>query len=137
MAKLPDLVDVSTDLEMKSPRMNIEIDRDRAAALQLNSSQIESALYDAFGPRWASTIYSPVDQYRVLLELDPKYQQHADALSKTLLPIQRTAHLVPLDSFATLKQDVGPQTVNHSGQLPSVTISFSLKPGVSLGAGRR
>jgi HAE1 family hydrophobic/amphiphilic exporter-1 len=132
MRKLPGLVDVSTDLEMRSPRVNIQIDHDRAAALQLNSSQIESTLYDAFGPRWASTIYSPVDQYRVLLELEPKYQQHADALSKLYFR-SNDGHLVPLSAFSTIKEDVGPQTVNHSGQLPSVTISFSLKQGVALG----
>jgi hydrophobe/amphiphile efflux-1 (HAE1) family protein len=132
MARLPGLVDVNTDLEMRSPRINIQIDHDRAAALQLNSSQIESTLYDAFGPRWASTIYSPVDQYRVLLQFDPKYQEHPDALSKLYFR-SADGHLVPLDAFAKITHDVGPQTVNHSGQLPSVTISFSLKPGVSLG----
>src|SRR5579885_381617 len=132
MSKLPGLADVTTDLQVRSPRINISIDRDKAAALQLNSMQVENALYDAFGPRWASTIYSPVNQYRVLLEIDPKYQEHADTLSKLYFR-SNDGHLVPFESFVKLTEDAGPQTINHSGQLPSVTVSFSLKPGFSLG----
>jgi len=132
MAKLPGLRDVTSDLQIKNPRVRLQIDRDRAAMYGLNAAQIEAALYDAYGPRWVSTIYAPTAQYRVLLELLPEYQKYADYLS---LLYFKTGNgpLVPLDSFATLRTDAGPQSVNHSGQLPSVTLSFNLKPGVALG----
>lgn len=132
VAKLPEVQDVTTDLQMKSPRVMLEIDRDKAAALQLNAQQIEGALYDGFGPSWVSTIYGSTSQYRVLLELDPKYQAHSDSLSEIYLK-SSTGALVPLNAIVKQKQDAGPQSINHSGQLPSVSISFNLKPGISLG----
>src|SRR5471032_575314 len=118
---------------MKSPRVNLVINRDQAAALGLSASDIETALYDGFGPQWASTIYGSAAQYKVLLELDPKYQEHADSLEKIAF---KTANgtLVPLESVVKMEETVGPQTVNHVGQLPAVSISFGLRPGVSLGA---
>ncbi len=131
-AKLPGLQDVTTDLQLKNPRVNVAIDRDKAAALQLNVAQIESALYSGFGPRWSSTIYSPISQNRVLLELLPEYQSHPDSVSKLYFR-SSDGHLVPFDSFGKLTYDAGPLTVNHSNQLPSVTLSFNLKPGVALG----
>jgi HAE1 family hydrophobic/amphiphilic exporter-1 len=132
IAKIPELVDVTTDMQIRTPRVNLDFDRDKAAALHLNAMQIQSALYDAFGPQWSSTIYAPTNQYRVLLEILPKFQEHADYLS--LLQLKSTdGHLIPLNTFANMRNDVGPQTINHSGQLPSVTISFSLKPGIALG----
>ncbi len=73
---------MSDDLQMKSPRVNMVIDRDKAAAVGLNASDIEGALYDGFGPQWSSTIYGSAAQYKVLLELDPHYQEHADSLEK-------------------------------------------------------
>ena len=82
ISRLPEVQDVNTDLEVASPRVNVVIDRDRAAAAQLDVAQIEGALYSAFGPRLASTIYAPTNQYRVLMEVQPKYQAHADYLSK-------------------------------------------------------
>ena len=100
--------------------------------MQLNVAQIQRTLYDAFGPQWASTIYAANDQYKVLLEMLPKYQSFADYLSKIYFKTS-DGHLVPLDAVVRTKTDAGPQTINHSGQLPSVTISFNLKPGVSLG----
>jgi hydrophobic/amphiphilic exporter-1 (mainly G- bacteria), HAE1 family len=132
VARLPGLVDVSSDLQIKNPRVNIEIDRDKAASLHLNLAGISNALYDAFGPQLASTIYAPTNQYRVLLELLPQYQEHADSLSLLYMKSD-TGQLVPLDSVATLRTDAGPQTIPHSGQLPSVTISFALRPGTALG----
>jgi hydrophobic/amphiphilic exporter-1 (mainly G- bacteria), HAE1 family len=132
IAKLPALADVTTDLQIKNPQVNVVIDRDRAAVLGLNASQIENVLYSAFGPRWASTIYAPTNQYKVLMEIQPKYQAFSDYLSKIYFK-SSGGQLVPLDDFATLKENAGPQSISHSGQLPSVTISFSLKPGVSLG----
>jgi len=132
LSQLPELVDVTTDMQIKTPRVNVDFDRDKAAALHLNAMQIQSALYDAFGPQWSSTIYAPTNQYRVLLEILPRFQEHADYLS--LLQLKSTdGHLIPLNTFASMRNDAGPQTINHSGQLPSVTISFSLKPGIALG----
>ena len=132
ISRLPGVVDVTSDLQIKTPQVNVDIDRDRAAVLGLNASQIESALYTAFGPRWTSTIYAPTNQYKVLMEIQPKYQAFSDYLSKLYFK-SSTGSLVPLDNFAKLRQNAGPQSISHSGQLPSVTISFNLKPGISLG----
>src|SRR5262245_45106419 len=133
IARLPELQDVSDDMEMRSPRVNLVIDRDKAAAVGLNASDIQSALYDGLGPQWSSTIYGPTSQYRVLLELDPRYQRQVDSLEKIAFKTS-TGALVPLESVVDFTTTVGPQTVNHAGQLPAVTISFGLRPGVSLGA---
>ena len=132
IAKLPDVQDVNDDMQMKSPIITLKIDRDRAASLNLDAAQMAAALYSGYGPRWSSTIYGPTNQYHVLLELDPQYQLHADSLGTLGFKTPGGA-LVPLESVASFKEDVGPLTVNHSGQLPSVTISFALKPGVALG----
>ncbi|MDQ2944457.1 MAG: efflux RND transporter permease subunit [Acidobacteriota bacterium] len=132
LLKLPIIQDVSSDLQIRNPRINVAIDRDKAATMGLTAAQIESTLYSGFGPRWTSTIYAPSNQYRVLLELDPKYQKYEDYLSKIFFK-SADGNFVPLGSFAKLSQDAGPQSIAHSGQLPSVTISFNLKPGVSLG----
>ncbi len=129
---LPEIQDVNTDLEIASPRVNVVIDRDRAAAAHLDVAQIEGALYSAFGPRLASTIYAPTNQYRVLMEIQPKYQEHADFLSKIYFK-PAGGQLIPLDVVAQLKQDAMPQSIAHTGQMPSVTLSFNLKQGVSLG----
>jgi HAE1 family hydrophobic/amphiphilic exporter-1 len=132
-AQVSDVQDLSTDMEMKSPRINLVIDRDKAAATGLNATTVQNALYDALGPKWATTIYGDTAQYRVLLELDPKYQGHIDSLEKVAFKAPSGA-LVPLQSVINFKETVGPQSINHSGQLPSVSVSFGLKPGVSLGA---
>jgi hydrophobic/amphiphilic exporter-1 (mainly G- bacteria), HAE1 family len=136
IAKLPGLVDVTTDLQVKNPQVNVNIDRDRTAALGLDANQIESALYSAFGPRWSSTIYAPTNQYKVLLEVAPKYQEFSDYLSKIYFKAGNGAsagQLVPLSNFASLHESASPQSINHSGQFPSVTVSFNSKPGVALG----
>jgi HAE1 family hydrophobic/amphiphilic exporter-1 len=133
ITQLPEVQDVSDDMQMRSPRVNLVIDRDKAAVEGLNASDIESALYEGFGPQWSSTIYGPTAQYKVLLELDPTYQQQADSLREIAFKAPSGA-LVPLESVVKPVETVGPQTVNHVGQLPAVTISFGLRPGVSLGA---
>ena len=102
------------------------------AAAQLDIAQIEGALYSAFGPRQVSTIYAPINQYHVLMEIQPKYQEHADYLSKIYFK-STSGQLTPLDVVAKLKEDAMPQSIAHTGQMPSVTLSFNLKPGVSLG----
>jgi HAE1 family hydrophobic/amphiphilic exporter-1 len=132
MNALPEVQEVATDLQIRAPRVNVVIDRDRAASYHLDAAQIENALYSAFGPRIASTIYAPNNQYRVLMEIQPKYQEHADYLSKIYFK-STSGQLVPLDVVAKLTEDAMPQSIAHSGQLPSVTMSFNLKPGVALG----
>ena len=100
----------------------------------MTASQIENAFYDAYGPRWVSTIYGAVNEYKVLLELAPEFQADPTrAVDAVLQGRERNSAVVPLDTLATLKQQVGPQTVNHYGQLPAVTVSFGLAPGASLG----
>jgi HAE1 family hydrophobic/amphiphilic exporter-1 len=132
LASVPGIEDLTSDLEVQSPQVNVQIDRDKAAALGVTANQIESAFYDAYGPRWVSTIYAPVNEYKVLLELAPRFQQDPTALS--LLYFKgNSGPVVPLDTLATTRQTIGPQTVSHKGQLPSVTISFGLQPGASLG----
>jgi HAE1 family hydrophobic/amphiphilic exporter-1 len=131
-AEVREVQDVSTDLEQKSPRIDLVMDRDKAAMVGLNVSQIENALYDGLGPKWSSTIYGPASQYRVLIEVDPSYQIEANSLKKIAFKAPSGA-LVPLDSMVSFQEGVGPQSVNHSGQLPSVSLSFGLRPGVSLG----
>ncbi len=132
MAKLPGFLDVTSDLQIKTPQATVVIDRDKASALGVTADQIENALYDAYGQRWISTIYAPTNQYRVLMEVEPRYQ--ADPGLMSLLYIRsNTGRLVPLDSVARIQPSVGPQTINHLGQLPAVTMSFNLKTGVSLG----
>jgi HAE1 family hydrophobic/amphiphilic exporter-1 len=131
--EVTEVQDVSTDMEMKSPRINLVINRDKAAATGLNATTIQNSLYDALGPKWSSTIYSPVTQYRVLLEIDPKYQGASESLEKVAFR-SPSGSLVPLESVVDFKETVGPQSINHSGQLPSVSVSFGLRPGVSLGA---
>jgi HAE1 family hydrophobic/amphiphilic exporter-1 len=168
----PGIEDLTSDLEVNSPQVNVQIDRDKAAALGVTANQIENAFYDAYGPRWVSTIYAPVNEYKVLLELAPQFQ--ADPAALSLLYFKATPQagagnagatqtgagivaaaggtpssavggalggagnatagtVVPLDTLAHTVQVVGPQTVNHHGQLPAVTISFGLQPGASLG----
>jgi len=130
--KLPEVEDVTTDLAVVAPQVNVNIDRDKAAALQVNADAIENAFYDAYGPRWVSTIYAAINEYKVLLELKPQYQADPHALSLLYFK-SSNGPLIPLDTLAKLKQDIGPQTINHYGQLNAVTVSFNLKPGSALG----
>ncbi len=130
--KLPGVEDVTSDVAVTTPQVNVTIDRDKAAAMAINANVIENALYDAYGPRWVSTIYGSVNEYKVLLELEPRYQRDPRALS--LLYFKNTNNkLIPLDTMANIVTETGPQTINHYGQLPSATISFNLKPGAALG----
>ncbi|PYP57328.1 MAG: acriflavine resistance protein B [Gemmatimonadetes bacterium] len=129
---IPTLQDVTTDLQIKNPQVSVQIDRDRATSLGVTVQQIEQGLYDAYGSRQVSTIYTPNNQYWVILELLPEYQRDPSALGLLYLRSQ-SGRLIPLTSVASASNDVGPLSVNHSGQLPSVTLSFNLPPGVSLG----
>ncbi len=131
MRTLPGFTDVNTDLQVASPQITVDIDRDRASALGVTAEQIENALYDAYGSRQVSTIYTPTNQYWVLMELDPKYQRDPTELSLLYVRSQ-SGKLVPLSSVARLTPTIGPLTITHLGQLPAVTISFNLQPGVAL-----
>ncbi len=131
MRTLPGFTDVNTDLQIASPQVTVDIDRDKASALGVTAEQIENALYDAYGSRQVSTIYTPTNQYWVIMELDPKYQRDPTELSLLYVRSQ-SGKLVPLNSVARLTPTIGPLTVTHLGQLPAVTISFNLQPGVSL-----
>ncbi len=166
IATVPGLLDVTSDIQTNNPQLNVEIDRDKAAALGITALQIESALNNAYGTQQISTIYAPTNEYQVILEVKPAFQQDATALGKLYIhaspspsvsnqtalaqtsPIptysvpapagQQSSNqvslerLVPLSTVAKLTTNVGPLLVNHLGQLPSATISFNLRPGVSL-----
>jgi HAE1 family hydrophobic/amphiphilic exporter-1 len=144
-----EFLDVNSDLQLKNPQLEIVVDREKASTLGttaqgLSPRQIQEAFYSAYGSRQISTINTPNNQYQVIMELDPKYENDPSVLSMLYIRSNtgnNTAQsaltagnaLVPLNAVASLKQGVGPMSVNHSGQLPSVTISFNLKPGVALG----
>ncbi len=131
MRELPGIVDVSSDLLITSPQLQIDIDRDRAASLGVTAQQIEDVLYTAFGSRQVSTIYTPANQYFVILKLADAFQRDPRSLSLIFLR-NNTGKLVALDAVTHVRSTVGPLTVTHMGQLPSVTLSFNLAPGVSL-----
>src|SRR2546422_4054805 len=128
---LPGLQDVNTDLQITSPQVTVEIDRNKAASLDISADQIESALGAAYGAKQVSTIYTSANQYWVILEVDPQFQRDPTALG--LLYVRSAkGTLVPLASVATMTPGIGPLTVNHLGQLPAVTLSFNTRPGVAL-----
>jgi HAE1 family hydrophobic/amphiphilic exporter-1 len=129
---LSELQDVTSDLQINSPQVNVQIDRDKAATLGVTANQVEDALYSAYGTRQISTIYAPNNEYQVIMELKPEYQMDPNELSMLYVRSSKNA-LVPLNAVATLTKSLGPLTINHLGQLPSVTVSFNLRPGVSLG----
>jgi HAE1 family hydrophobic/amphiphilic exporter-1 len=129
---LPGFEDVSSDLQINNPQVTVEMDRDKLSTLGLTASQVETALYNAYGTRQVSQIYAPSNQYQVMLRVAPEFQSDPDAMS--LLHVRSSGgRLIPLESVARLRTSVGPFQVNHFGQLPSVTISFNLAPGVALG----
>jgi len=129
---LPILTDVTTDLLIENPQVTIDINREAAARLGVSAGEIENTLYDAFGQRQVSTIYTATNEYWVVLEVLPQYQADVNALG-TLFVRSTLGPVVPLSSVATFSNTIGPVTVNHSGQIPAVNISFNLAPGVSLG----
>jgi HAE1 family hydrophobic/amphiphilic exporter-1 len=132
MRTLPGFLDVNSDLQIASPQLMVDIDRDRAVALGLSPQQIEDVLYAAYGDRQVSTIYTPSNQYAVIMQVAPQYQRTPEGLSKIYLRSAQGA-LTPLDTVVKLTREAGPLSVNHFGQLPAVTVSFNLKPGFSLG----
>jgi hydrophobic/amphiphilic exporter-1 (mainly G- bacteria), HAE1 family len=173
MSTLPELLDVTSDLQTKNPQLNVDIDRDKASSLGITAQQIEDALNDAYGTRQISTIYATSNEYQVIMEVKPEFQQDPTALGRLYIhstappstssssaqlqsvvvqpatnvvtssqpPAGQTTpgqitqgRLVPLSTVAKLSRSIGPLLVNHLSQLPSATISFNLRPGVSLSA---
>jgi HAE1 family hydrophobic/amphiphilic exporter-1 len=130
--EIPGIEDVSSDLQIKNPQVRVEMDRDKISALGLSVNQVETALYNAYGTRQVSQIYAPNNQYQVILQVAPEYQKDPAAFS--MLYVRSTnGNLVPLNTVARVTTDAGPLTVSHTAQLPSVTISFNLRPGMALG----
>src|SRR5439155_26974223 len=126
------LEDISSDLQIRTPQLTVDIDCEQVSTLGLNVDQVQSALNSAYGTRQVSQIFAPEDQYQVIMQVAPQYQRDPNALS--MLYVQApSGKLVPLSAVLTTRQTVGPQSVNHIGQLPSVTMSFNLKQGVALG----
>jgi hydrophobic/amphiphilic exporter-1 (mainly G- bacteria), HAE1 family len=132
LAKQPGFQDVTSDLLIANPQVNVEIDRDKAAALGVTAQQIENALHDAYGSRQISTIYTDIAEYWVIMELEPQYQLDPAALGQLYIH-SSNGKLVPLRAVAKLTRSLGPMTISHVGQLPAVTLSFNLAPGFSLG----
>jgi HAE1 family hydrophobic/amphiphilic exporter-1 len=133
MQKLPGFVDVNdNDLQVASPQVMVDIDRDRAESLGITPAQVQDALFSAYGTRQVSVIYAPADQYSVIMEVEKQYQKTPDSLSK-LYVRSSAGSLVPLDTMVKMRRQVGPLSISHFGQLPATTISFNLRPGFSLG----
>ena len=130
--QMPGFEDVNSDLLLNNPQVQVEMDRDKLSTLGLTATQVENALYNAYGTRQVSQIFAPNNQYQVILRVDPKFQNDPAAMS-ALYVRSSTGRLIPLESVARLRTDVGPTQVNHFGQLPSVTIGFNLRPGFALG----
>jgi HAE1 family hydrophobic/amphiphilic exporter-1 len=130
--ELPGIEDVSSDLQIKNPQVTVTMDRDKISALGLSVNQVETALYNAYGTRQVSQIYAPNNQYQVILQVAPEFQKDPAGISM-LYVRSSNGSLIPLNTVSTMVTDAGPLTVSHTGQLPSVTISFNLKPGVALG----
>ncbi|HET6145324.1 MAG TPA: efflux RND transporter permease subunit [Candidatus Acidoferrales bacterium] len=141
MRALPGLTDVSSDLQIRNPQINIEIDRDAASSYGVSVNQIEDAIYSAYGQRQISTIFAPNNQYWVILELEPEYQRDANKIASLYVHsvpgsqsfTSASGQLVPISAVAKLSSTLGPLSVNHLGQLPAVTVSFNLKAGTSIG----
>ena len=132
------LQDVTSDLQLKNPQLQVQVDRDAAYAKGVTPDQVLTALYSAYGSRQVSTIYTPTNEYYVILELQPQFWHMPQDLSQLYIRSNTNEKtLVPLSAVAKLVQNVGPLTVNHLGQLPAVTLSFNLRPGVSLGDAAR
>jgi hydrophobe/amphiphile efflux-1 (HAE1) family protein len=132
MAKLPELQDVTSDQQIASPHVAVNIDRDTASKLGLSLAQIDQTLYDAFGQRQVATIFASATQYKVVLEVAPQFQMDPSALSRIHVPGLNGAQ-VPLSTVAKFVTKIAPLTVGHQGQFPAVTLSFNLSPGVALG----
>ncbi len=132
MRKLPELQDVASDQQVAAPHIAIDIDRDAASRLGISPALIDATLYDAFGQRQVATMYTSTNQYKVILEVNPKFQDDPTALSRIYVAGPNGAQ-IPLSAFAHFGSKLEALSVNHQGQFPAVTLSFNLAPGASLG----
>ena len=132
IAKVPGLLDVTTDLYIKNPQLTVEIDREKAMVYGVTADQIRNQLYNAYGARQIGTIYMPSNDYQIILEAQPKFRVDPTDLSKLYVKTEK-GQTIPLDAVAKMVPSVGPLQINHQGQQPAVTISFNLAPGTSLG----
>jgi HAE1 family hydrophobic/amphiphilic exporter-1 len=132
MRNIPGIEDVNSDLRLNSPQIQLSLDRDKIAAHGLTVNQVETALFNAYGSRQVSQIYAASNQYQVILQVDPQFQQDPAALQMLYVRAQ-SGRLIPLSTVATATATAGPLSVSHTGQLPSVNISFNLQPGFALG----
>ena len=133
LSHLPQLQDVTGDLQATAPRVMLKIDRNAIGRFGITPQNIDDTLYDSFGQRQVATIFSQVDQYRVILEVTPSYQEDASSLQKLYVRSTLTGQLVPLAALTKSDVSVSPLTINHQDQFPSVTLSFNLAPGYALG----
>ena len=132
MHDIPSIEDVNSDLRLNNPQVQVSMDRNKISALGLTVNQVETALFNAYGTRQVSQIYAANNQYQVILQVAPEFQQDQSALS--MLYVRSSAgKLIPLNTVASVTTSAGPLSVSHTGQLPSVTLSFNLKPGFALG----
>jgi len=132
ISQLPGLRDVNSDLQIANPQTRVEIDREKAAAFGITMDQARTALYDAYGTRQISTIFTEADDYQVILEASEDFQNDTAALGRIRVSTP-AGQLVPLDEIATMSRSVGPLQINRQAQQPAVTISFNLSPDLSLG----
>ncbi|MBQ4132138.1 MAG: efflux RND transporter permease subunit [Desulfovibrionaceae bacterium] len=133
LRSLPILQEVSSDMQLNNPELRVDINRDKASALGISAQSIDRTLQLAFASGEVSTIYAPVNDYQVIMELKPEFRRDAAVLSSYVYVRSKDGNLVPLSTIVSLRQAAGPLMVNHSGQFPSVTFGFNLRPGVSLG----
>ncbi|MBA2368102.1 MAG: efflux RND transporter permease subunit [Candidatus Protochlamydia sp.] len=134
MEQLPGFQAVNSDLEIKNPQLNVEILRDQASSLGVEAGAIEAALQLAFGGGRVSRILTPIDQYDVILEVEPRFQEQSEVLSKIYVRSKTNDQLVPLSAVVAISPNAGSASINHVGQFPAVTLSFNLAPGIPLGA---
>jgi multidrug efflux pump len=136
LTQLPDLADVASDMEQQGTATDLIIDRSTAARFGITPATVDNVLYDSYGQRIVSTIYTQSNQYRVILEADPSIQRSLAGLSELYLPssVSSTNGQVPLSAIVRVNQRAGPLQITHLGQFPATTISFNLAPGSSLGA---
>ena len=134
LAKQPEFEEVASDMQEQGLAAYVTVDRDTAARMGISAATIDNALYDAFGQRIISTIFTQSNQYRVILEVDPELQKSLDALGSIYLPSSATGGgQVPLSALATIEERVAPLQINHYSQFPAASVSFNLASGVSLG----
>jgi HAE1 family hydrophobic/amphiphilic exporter-1 len=133
MHAIPEIVDVTSDLQLANPQVNVSLNRDQISALGLTVGQVESAMSSAYATTEVATIYESTNEYYVILNAAPQYQSRPDALSTLYVRSATSGKLIPLSSVAKFTPSVGPLSINHTGQLPSVTVSFNLSAGAALG----